>query len=429
MLTLHHILGVAAVAVLAVAVASADAPLPDDAKVRNVPALPPNPKDVKAAADGVTAFAGDLYALLRAEKGNLVVSPYSISTALAMTAAGAEGDTLAQMRKVLGLPAADKIPAAVGALMHVVAEPPRFARSKPELTIANALWAQQGYPWKKEYLDRANAGFKAPVRDLDFRADPEAARGQINKWVEDQTKQRIKDLVPQGVLDRDTKMVLANAIYFKARWLEVFAKGNTKPADFTLPDGSKVKAPLMYQQDKFGLLEADGHQVLRMVYDGGTTAMYVILPRKPDGLPDLEKQLTGDALAKWTKIDGRPGEVKVWLPKFKFTRPTQLADTLAKMGMPDAFDRGKANFKGMTDNPERLFVSRVIHKAFVEVDEVGTEAAAATGVVMAPLAAPVPETPAPPKEFKADHPFLFVIKHEPTGAVLFLGRVEDPTKE
>src|SRR5262249_2636203 len=155
-----------------------------------------------------------------------------------------------------------------------------------------------------------------------------------------------------------------------ARWLEVFNKANTKPADFTRSDGSKVQAPLMYQKDRFGLLETDALQVLRMPYDGGTASMYVILPRKHDGLADLEKQLTGEALAKWTKGDAKTEDVKVWLPKVKFTRPLELGETLAKMGMTDAFNPLKANFKGMTDNPEGLFISRVIHKAFVEVDEV-----------------------------------------------------------
>lgn len=422
MLALHHLLGAAAVALFAAVAASADSP-----KAADAPAA--DPKDVKAAADGVTAFAGDLYAQLRAEKGNLIVSPYSISAAVGMTAAGAEGDTLDQMRQTLHLPAADKIPGGVGGLMAAVAEPPKNARSKPELNVANAIWAQQGYPWKKEYVDRANAGFKAGVRDLDFRADPEAARAVINRWVEDQTKERIKDLVPPRAIDQGTKMVLTNAIYFKARWLETFNKANTKPAEFTKSDGSKVRTPLMYQKDKFALAETDALQVLRMPYDGGTTAMYVILPRKADALADVEKQLTGETLAKWTAPGERVEDVKVWFPKFKFTRPTELADTLAKMGMADAFSPQKANFKGMTDNPEGLFISRVIHKAFVEVDEVGTEAAAATAVVLAPASAPRPVQPPPPKEFKADHPFLFVIKHEPTGAVLFLGRVEDPTKE
>jgi serpin B len=426
---LHQTLGLAAVAVLAAAVACAAPQRPDPVPQSETPGVdtPDSPnQDVRAAADGSVAFAADLYAQLRDEKGNLIASPYSVSTALAMTAAGADGTTFEQMQKVLRLPAKEKLGPAYGGLAAAVTAPPKVASVKPELTTANAVWAQQGYSWKKEFLQTASTGFRAKVENLDFRADPEAARGRINEWVAGETKDRIKDLVPPGAVMPDTKMVLTNAVYFKARWLDTFNKNATMPEDFTRTDGTVVKAPLMHQQGRFELTESDDLQAIRLPYDGGTVATYVLLPRKADGLPALEKALTAETLAKWTKA-GAPAETtRVWLPKFKFTKPTELGPTLVKMGMTEPFDAAKANFRGMTDNPEGLFISRVIHKAFVEVDEEGTEAAAATSVVLAPGARLA--NPPLPKTFKADHPFLFVIKHEATGTILFLGRVEDPTR-
>ncbi|MCI0703177.1 MAG: serpin family protein [Planctomycetia bacterium] len=399
------------------------------------PSLPGKSKDpnaesnAKLAAEGVNAFAADLYAQLRAKNGNLVVSPYSISTALAMTASGAEGGTAEQMWSVLHLPESEKLGPAYRAMTASVTTPPRSAKHKPELSVANSLWMQKGHPWKKDFLTGARNNFKAGMFDADFVSDPESGRGRINRWVEKETRERIKDLVPLGALDRNTRMVLANAIYFKAKWAEPFKKEKTEELDFTLTAGMKVRTPIMHQRGEFWLWETENLQVLKMPYDGNSTSMYILLPRQTNGLPALEAQLTAKNLPNWISGDGKIPlvEVKVWLPKFKFTVPIELGATLQTMGMTEAFDPMRANFRGMSDHTQGLYISRVLHKAFVELDEEGTEAAAATAVVMMLRGAAQP-LPSPVKEFRADHPFVFVIKHEPTGAVLFMGRVEDPAR-
>ena len=384
-------------------------------------------KSARVAADGVNTFAADLYSRLRTGNGNLIVSPYSISAALALTAAGAQGKTREEMETVLHLRPGTKVGATYSAIAQSATR--AYPRSKhgPELLVANSLWLHKGNAWKKEYLALAQDDFGAMLSGADFAREPEAARGRINKWIETRTRDHIKDLVPPGSINTDTRIVIANAIYFKADWAEPFEKKNSKPEDFTLPNGQKVRAPIMYQQDTFGLLETDAIQVLKLPYSGKSASMFVLLPRTADGLPALEQQLTAETLAKWTADTNGADEVKVWLPKFKFTVPTELTGVLQKMGMSEAFDVSKANFKGMAESPEGLYIGSVIHKAFVDLDEKGTEAAAATAVVT--LAGAVPGSPQPRiKEFRADHPFLFVIKHEGTGAVLFMGRVLDPTR-
>jgi serpin B len=383
--------------------------------------------DAREAVASVNAFGADLYARLRAADGNLIVSPYSVGTALAMTALGARDNTREEMRTVLHLPAGDTFGKAYGAMTESVLRSPPGAKHRPELSVANSLWLQKGHPFKKEYLARARDDFRASLFETDF-ADAGTASRRINRWVEKETRDRIKDLLSADALGGDTQMVLANAIYFKAHWAAPFKKENTRPEDFTLTGGQKVKAPTMYEQSNFSLLESDSLQVLRLPYDGLATSMYVLLPRTAAGLAALEQQLTAENLTKWAAGGAGVEEVRVWLPRFKFTVPTELAGTLEKMGMADAFNRSRSNFTGMTDHPQGLVINRVTHKAFVELDEVGTEAAAATAVVMGLAMAAPPLPKPPPKEFRADHPFLFVIKHEPTGAVLFMGRVLDPTK-
>jgi serpin B len=379
------------------------------------------------ATKSVNAFAVDLYSHLRTGNGNLIVSPYSISTALAMTASGAEGTTRDEMTRVLHLPESEKLGPAFHAMTASVTTAPLGTRHKPELSVANSLWMQKGHPWKKDYLARAREDFRAGLFDVDFKNDTESARGRINRWVEKETRDRIKDLVPPDAINSDTQMVLANAIYFKAHWADEFKKSNTKPDDFTLASGQKIQVPLMYQQNKFWLEEHEGFQILKMPYEGEATSMYVILPRTHDGLPALERKLDAQTLWSWTLGRGKmsPVEAKVWIPKFKFTVPTELRGVLQKMGLREAFDPGRANFKGMTDHPNGVYINRVIHKAFVETDEVGTEAAAATAVMTFGATAPN-RLPPPIPVFRADRPFLFVIKHEQTGAVLFIGRVLDP---
>ncbi len=418
------------VALLAVVACTLPSPLPP---LTSRPNTSEDAKTAKVAADGVNAFAADLYGQLRTENGNLIVSPYSVSAALSLTAAGAQGNTRTEMESVLHLPPGAKVGPAYGAMTNGTRASVWSGRGKEsvmtsELLVANSLWLQKGDSWKKEYLALAQHDFRATLSGADFAHEPEAARGRINKWVENQTRDHIKDLVPPDGISGNTRLVVANAIYFKARWAEAFKKTNTRPEDFTLATGQKIQTPLMHQKGEFWLQELDGLQVLRLPYNG-PASMYVLLPRTADGLPALEQQLTAENIAKWTRgpLKSPLVEAKVWLPKFKFSVPTELATTLQKMGMKEAFDASKANFTGMTEHPEGLYIGRVIHKAFVELDEEGTEAAAATAVVMFGRSAAGPE-PALVNEFRADHPFVFVIKHEPTGTVLFMGRVLDPTR-
>jgi serpin B len=410
---------------------------------------PDDPEAAKKAANGVRAFGTDLYAQLRAEPGNLVFSPYSANVALTMTALGAQGNTRAEMNEVLRLrgvewhppqPVPGELPARFypdpeiareyAALASSVMKQPERAKRRQELSVANSLWMQKGRPWRASYLATARDDFRAGLFDVDFARNPDAAAGRINRWVERETRDRIQKLIGDGTLTPETRLVLANAIYFKARWESEFKKKDTEQLDFTRLDGTKVKAPLMFQRGDFALREEEGLQVLRVPYDGGACALYVMLPAKHDGLPELEKRFTADALERVTTTQTQlfsTGEVRVWLPRFKFTVPVQLNGALQRMGMKDAFSDA-ANFTGMTDSADALKITDVLHKAFVELDEQGTEAAAATAVVVG-LAASAPQMAPPPvKEFRADRPFLFALVHEPTGAPLFLGRVLDPTK-
>jgi serpin B len=430
---------------LAAPVACVPIPVIDPPKWWN---SPDDPEAAKKAATGVRAFGTDLYAQLRAEPGNLVFSPYSANVVLTMTALGAQGNTRAEMNEVLRLrgvewhppqPVPGELPARFypdpeiareyAALAGSVMKQPEKAKRRQELSVANSLWMQKGRPWRASYLATARDDFRAGLFDVDFARNPDAAAGRINRWVEKETRDRIQNLIGDGTLTPETRLVLANAIYFKALWESEFKKSDTTDLDFTRFDGSKVQAPLMYQKGDFNLREEDGVQVLRMPYDGGACALYVILPTKHDSLPELERKLDRDALERWTAVRAKSTkeEVRVWLPRFKFTVPVELSAALQRMGMKEAFS-DVANFKGMTDSADALKITAVLHKAFVELDEQGTEAAAATAVVVG-LAMAAPQRPEPPvKEFRADRPFLFAVVHEPTGAPLFLGRVLDPTK-
>jgi serpin B len=423
----RQIFGLFAIGVLSVIVACAHSDTPEPvAPQAQTGTAAVDARDVKAATDGLTAFAAELYDRLRKEQGNLIVSPYSIGTALALTAAGAQGETYNQIQKVIRLPGVEKIGPAYGSLAAAVVAPPRNVKYKPELTTANSLWIQQGHQWKKDYMELATSRFHAGIFNVNFGTNPEGARRLINVWADKETRHRIRELMPEGTVNNTTNLVLANAVYFKAHWLDSFKEADTKPADFTLSTGAKVKTPLMYQSGHFSLVETDRLQVLKLPYDGNASSLYVILPRVANELSAIEQELSAGNLSKWIQGNEAATDVKVWLPKFKYAQLAKLVPTLRELGIQDAFDGSKANFKGMVYRSEGLCISDVIHKAFVEVDETGTEAAAATAVVFGLSASPIAAPP--PKEFKADHPFLFVIKHDATGAVLFMGRVADPTK-
>jgi serpin B len=287
-----------------------------------------------------------------------------------------------------------------------------------ELVVANALWGQKGYKFKDDFLTLVKTNYDGNLELVDFAKQTEEARKTINDWVENKTKDKIKELIKPGMLDTTTRLVLTNAIYFKGKWAVQFKPELTRDAPFTLPGGEKVTVPMMNQTGNFGYMETDTIQILEMPYVGNGLSMVILLPRKPDGVEDLEKELTSDNLAGWlTKL--RKREVQVFVPKFKMTSEFSLGDTLSAMGMPDAFST-KADFSGMTGSRD-LFISAVVHKAYVDVYEEGTEAAAATGVGMK-LTSIAP----PPPVFRADHPFIFLIRDNQTGSILFLGRCANP---
>lgn len=379
--------------------------------------------DLGTLVQGNTAFALELYAKLGAPGGNLFFSPYSISSALAMTYAGARGGTAAGMQQALHFNLGpDGTHPAFAVLQARLADIERKGRIR--LAIANSLWPQQDHPFLPEYLALVQAAYAAGITPLDYAGDTEGARQTINRWVEKRTQDKIKDLVPQGQLDAASRLVLVNAIYFKGSWAVPFKPAQTAPADFFVAASSAVKAPLMSQMRRVPHGDFADCQVVKLLYAGGDLSMLVVLPKERAGLPALEAHLTPERLAEWRAGLGER-EVQLCLPKFKLTWGVyKLNDALKALGMTAAFDDTLADFSGMDGQAAWLYIGAVLHKAFVEVNEEGTEAAAATAVVMQPRAM----RPPVPVEFRADHPFLFLIQEEQTGAVLFLGRVADPTQ-
>jgi serpin B len=382
-----------------------------------------SPADARALVDGNNAFAFDLYGALKDDGGNLFYSPYSISLALAMTYAGAQGTTASQMADTLHytLPQTSLHPA-FNSLDSQLSKRGQGARGKDgkgfRLNIVNAIWGQKGYEFLTSFLDTLADNYGAGLRILDFAAAPEPARLTINKWVTDQTEGRIEDLIPQGVIDIYTRLVLTNAIYFNAAWQYPFEKGATAQGPFHLLDGSQLNVPLMHQTESLRYIEGKDYQAVELPYDGRETSMLILLPRTGQ-FTAFEKTLDAKQVASIVNaLETR--RVELTLPRFEFTRDFSLKKTLSTLGMQDAFS-GKADFSGMTGKRD-LQISDVIHKAFVGVDESGTEAAAATAVVMRETAMPAGDV----IEVTIDRPFIFLIRDNSTGTVLFIGRVLDP---
>jgi len=374
--------------------------------------------DQAEVTKGNNAFALDLYGRLREQKGNLFFSPESISTAFAMADAGARGETAAEMARVFHftLPP-ERLHPAMGALLAGMnATHPGY-----ELSVADALWAQQDAPFLSGYLEQMKSDYGAGLRRVDFRTQPEAVRGTINQWVEQQTKNRIQNLIGPGVLTSATRLVLTNAIYFKGKWQEPFEKSQTQDGEFHVSGAPAVTVPLMHRTGGYRYYDGGTFQELEMPYEGDELAMVVLLPKERDGLPALEQQFTKDSAEGWVQKLEPAERVILTLPRFTMTQQFELSDTLAAMGMPEAFSNA-ADFSGMTGKPE-FQISAAIHKAFVDVNEEGTEAAAATAIGMRAAAMRMPP---PPIVFQADHPFLFMIRNTKTGGILFLGRVENP---
>ena len=386
---------------------------------------------VKSVVDGNTAFALDLYQKLKDRPGNLFFSPYSVSTALAMTYAGARGQTESEMAKVLHFNLAQtNLPVAFGALNARMNRIQHWGRIT--LMTANSLWCQQDYRFTDAFLNLVHQNYRAEVRQVDFKHSAPAASDEINKWVEEKTKGKIKDMVRPGQFTDPTRLVLCNAIYFKGKWLNQFKVSDTKPAPFHVTTNETVTVPMMFQESEFKMVKSDDYTVelLELPYLGNNLSMIILLPVsiqgqyhvKPGNLSDLEPILTTDNLHAWlAKLDQtNPNKTSVGLPRFTTIQSFDLTKELKSLGIPSAFD-GTANFSGM-DGTTNLYISKVIHKTFVEVNETSTEAAATT-LVEAQL-----KGISMSDRFIANHPFIFLIRENGSGSILFLGRIIDPTK-
>jgi len=379
--------------------------------------------DLKELVEGNTAFAFDLYQTLRGEEGNLIFSPYSISLALAMTYAGARGETEQQMADTLRftLPQDRLHPAFNMVDLELCSRGEDVDEQLGEafrLNIANSIWGQRGYDFLPEFLDVLALNYGAGLRLVDYMEAPEEARQIVNQWVSDQTEEKIKDLIPQGAIDSLTRLVLANAIYFNAGWFYPFEEEQTRNGSFHLLGGGQISVPMMSQSKMLGYAKGEGYQAVALPYVGSEMAMVILLPRV-DYFEVFEDSLSSEFLSEILQsLEMR--EVALTMPKFEYESSFMLSDALIEMGMPSAF--GDADFSGMTGTRE-LFISEVVHKAFISVDEEGTEAAAATAVIMSLTAAPAPAV-----EVTIDRPFIYMIRDLQTGTVLFVGRVLNPVE-
>lgn len=415
------------------------------------PAAPvPGPQDLEAQLlAGQQAFALDLYARLAGgSRGNVVVSPHSVHLALALARLGARGETAAQLDRVLHLPPADleaawrepTSPAGVAARELLAAwqrlgtrlaqapgvrDPGREGGTQPAytLSVAHALWGQAGFPFVQGCLDALQQSFGTQLHAVDFAAAP-AVRADINRWVAARTRDKIQDLVPEGLPTPDTRLVLVNAIHLLAAWAEPFPEGATAPAAFRLAGGGELQVPMMRRQGRLRCFEEGDARVAVLPCQGGAVEVWLVLPRDPSpaALPAVERSLTPARLAAWA---ARPERVQVdlALPRLRVEQALELTAVLRALGLADAFDPSRADFGALVaPGSERLFVGSVLHKAFVAMDERGLEAAAATAVMMRTTGMPG----GPPVPFACDRPFLWLARHAASGAVLFIGRVERP---
>ncbi len=387
----------------------------------NVPA-----GDLGSLVEGNNAFAFDLYRSVGSQSGNLVFSPYSISLALAMTYGGARSSTETQMAQTMHyLLTQERLHPAFNSLdleLQQEGQAPSKDIQPLQLSIANGVWAQQDHPFLPAYLDLVAENYGAGIHLADFVNQAESARQGINQWVSDQTRNKINNLIPQGALDALTRMVLVNAIYFKADWESPFDPNSTGDAPFNLPDGSQTQVKMM-SNTLHGIpyTQGSGYQAIELPYQGGSAVMDVLVPDAGtfQGFENALDSQKFDGILK----DLRPATVALGLPKFTYSSEFSLADTLKAMGMGDAFDPKLADFSGM-DGQRDLYIGAVIHKAFVAVDEKGTEAAAATAVIMQAASAPAGDI----VRLTIDRPFLYVIRDAASGQILFVGRVIHPSQ-
>lgn len=350
-------------------------------------------------------FAFKLYGQLRTTPGNLFFSPASIEAALSMTREGAAGNTLRQMN--LLLPEAGAFP---------------VTGTNVTLESANAIWVDKSFSILGKFQTTVQQKYGAEIRPADFAGQPEIESATINRWVEEKTRDKIKNLLPPGSLAPDTRLILVNAIYFKGDWLHAFEKDKTADEPFwTTPEVSTNVPMMTMKPERFGYMENESFQCLELPYLGEEASMLIVLPKEKDGLVRIEEGLSADAIADWTAVLHKE-EIEVHLPRFKIeSQFDSLVKTLAAMGVADAFNPLLADFSGIS--AEKLFISDVIHKVFIQVDEKGTEAAAATGVVMRMASVPMES-----KVFRANHPFLCLIRAKKSGEILFMGRIIKPVE-
>ena len=383
-----------------------------------------------AAESGVVAqatnqFALDLHKLLGNEASlaseNLFYSPSSLLIALAMTCFGAKGKTAEEIVKVLHLASATKSDLNNN-MKQFISTLNAASDNNTKLLTANKLFIEKSFEILESFKEGTREFYDAEVALVDYKAHAERVREEINQWVEQKTNDKIKDLIPAGMLSEDTRLTLVNAIYFKGLWLEPFRKEETFPGSFFVAENQEIQVPMMRQEADFKFTESQelACQILEMPYISKKMSMVILLPIENNGLASLEEQLTFENLqASLSALEAsRPDEMEVYLPKFKLTQQFDMNDILSKMGAEEMFIHGKANFTGITE--DSLYVSKVVHKAFVEVNEEGTEAGAATGIGI--------NTMSLKPMFNANHPFMFLIRHSDSGAILFLGRLMKPVE-
>jgi serpin B len=370
-------------------------------------------------------FAFELYHQLVAGDENLFFSPHSIEVALAMTWAGARGETESAMAEALNFELGQaELHPVFNALDLELNDRGEGAEGSDgegfRLNVINSIWGQTGYTFMDAFLDTLALHYGAGLRLLDFWSDPDAAGEQINLWVEQVTEQRIQDLIPPGTLSAYTKLVLVNAIYFNAAWQSPFDEDNTRDAAFHTAAGSTVEVPMMHQQLECGWAEGLDYQAVELPYDGGQLAMLVLVPEL-GSLDEFEQRLDG-AFIEDLHANMQWGMVELAMPRWEYDGETiKLVEPLKALGMGIAFENGQADFSGINGRHD-LFIHNVLHQAFVKVNEKGTEAAAATAVIVGDVGIP-PQGPA----VTLDRPFIYLIQDRPTGQILFLGRVTDPS--
>ncbi len=384
----------------------------------------PSDSTIQSICQSFNNFAVEMFRQVGDQNDNTVFSPFSIAMALAMTSIGAKETTSAEITSTLQLSETPEVlSSAAAAIMEAMLT--NDPKGKNLLHLANALWMKQGYSILEAYRNAIRVHFKGELFDVDFSV-PEAVRQQVNSWVAKQTNNKIPQLLSAGAPSPGSVLVLTNAIYFLGTWLRVFPARNTENMPFYMLTGRSTKVPTMHIEATFGYAEDTDLQYLEMPYVGDTLAMGVVLPKERASLLAVQGKLSAEQLATLARHASRQ-RVSVFLPKFKLDSTFDLAANLARMGIRAAFQPDKADFSGITIDPAGVFISAVIHKAFVDVNEKGTEAAAATAISMLPSAAPGGGHHEPPT-FRADHPFLFLIRHNRLNAILFLGKVLLPQK-